>query len=301
MTEGNDAAWYSMTDLPATGALHVRVRGAGARGAWFEVAAARDVDKKGRHHWHEMRGRALVPLAFTPSAWQPLVAADKFWPAGAMPPEPLVARVVPRLISIGGVAFDAVAAAAEMEGDREAARANRDEPEIEDKVQWWRDVTRIKYEPMGEVSREHGEARIMRHLIVERSIPKDMQRSKTNAAVLADLKRSLADVYGEADDRDWVPRLTAQPEDWRDFAVVMGWFAEVMPYRREMIVMRARMQSPPISYADIGAEMRRSHEHVRRLYEDAVAALIEAGNRPPRRARARLAELRERNREARRT
>ena len=264
------------------------------------MTATSDVDKRGRRHWHEVRGRELVPLAARLDAWQPLDAGKWRWPNGAMTPEPLAVYVVPRLVTIGGVAFDAVAAAAEMEGDREAARANRDEPEIEDKVQWWRDVTRIKYEPMGEVSREHGEARIMRHLIVERSIPKDMKPCKTNAAVLADLKRSLADVYGEADDRDWVPRLTAQPEDWRDFAVVMGWFAEVMPYRREMAVMRSRMQSPPISYADIGAEMRRSHEHVRRLYEDAVAALIEAGNRPPRRARARLAELQERNRGARR-
>ena len=285
MTEPN---WYAMQDLPR-GRVHVRLRWGG-----YRVEAVGDIDAKGRRHFHEIRdGRHLVPLRAAPTGWQPLDVRRWIWPNG-VEPFPLVVKVEPQIGMIGGLAFAAVAAAEDAESEREAPRAQA-------ASQWWRDVQRVEYESMGHVSREHGEARIMRALILERSIRMDVAtRYRTNAAVLADLKRTLADVLAEAPAADWVPRLEPMPEDWRDFDIVMGWLVEVLPSRAEMFVMRARMLSPPATWIQIGDEIGRDARGAKRRYERAIEDLIAAANRRPRRARARLAELQERNREAKR-
>jgi len=260
--------------------------------------AASDIDTKGRRHWHEIKGRSLSPLVATPDAWQPEDWRTWKWPNG-IEPEPLPITVVGAMTVSGGVEFSAVDAAAEMEAERDDLRRTPTAEPV-DPPQWWRDVARVQYQPMGSVTVEHGEARIMRHLIVERSLTLDMRRQKTNAAVLVDLKRTLADVYGEVPGDDWVPPLTAMPEDWRDFEVVMGWMAEVMPSRREVFVLRSRMQAPPRTWVQIGDEIRRSDTRCRQIYAEVIGQLVAAANRPPRRAPARLRELQERNREARR-
>ena len=159
----------------------------------------------------------------------------------------------------------------------------------------------VKYEPMGSVSASMGEARIMRHLAVERSMPMDMRRQRTNAAILADLKRSWADVYGDqAPGSDWSPPLVAVDADWRDFETVMGWLVEVMPSKRELFVMRCRMLSPPATWVQIGDEIRRDGKSAKRMYDRSIRDLVAAANRRPRRARQRLAELKARNRGAQR-
>jgi len=284
--------WYDLDHLPA-GTVRVRVR-------WdcYVVEAVATTDKKGRRHWHELRGRELVPLRPLPQAWHPLTA-DWKWPNN-QDPEPMPVSVIGSVSSIGGASFDAAAAAEEMERDREEARSRSDASPAEDGGQWWRDVARIVYEPMGNVSREYGEARIMRALIIERSIRMDLARYRTNAAVLAALKLSLADVLAEAPSVDWVPPVTPMPEDWRDFETVMGWLVEVLPSRREMLVLRARMLSPPATWRQIGDEIGRTSARARQIYSAAIDELVGAANRQPRRAKARLAELKERNREAKR-
>ena len=284
--------WYPMAALPA-GTVYVRVRFGP-----YVLAAASNVDRKGVRHWHEVRGRELVPMDAVPEAWQPM-APDKWrWPGGVAP-DALPVQVLPQTGMIGGVAFDAVAAAAEMEADREAIRAVADEPE-ERSNQWWRDVARVAYQAMGDVDREHGEARIMRALILERSIRLDLARYRTNAAVLAALKLTLADVLAEEPGADWVPPLVATPEDHRDFEVVMGWLVEVMPSRREIFVLRSRMKAPPATWVQIGDEIGRTGRRAQQIYDATIDELVEVANRPPRRAKARLAELQDRNREARR-
>ena len=203
---------------------------------------------------------------------------------------------------IGGVAFDAVLASEEREAERQRAIADHDRPTVDRASQWWRDSTLIKYEPMGSVSRDMGEARIMRHLAVERSMPMDMRRQRSNAAILADLKRSWADVYGDqAPGSDWQPPLTPMDGDWRDFETVMGWLVEVLPSKRELFVMRCRMLSPPATWVQIGDEIRRDGKSAKRCYERSISDLVDAANRRPRRARKRLAELQARNRSAART
>ena len=288
----DDPRWYSFDDLPG-GRLRVRVRWPG-----YIVEAASEVDKKGRRHWHEIAGRELRPLKARLSAWQPLDATRWQWPNG-IEPQPLPMRVTPALATIGGVAFDAATAAAEMEEWREAARANADQPPPE-KGQWWRDVTRVQYEPMGAVSLDHGEARIMRHLILEAGMAMDLRRQKSNAAVLADLKLTWADIYGEQSrGDDWQPPLVPLPQDWNDFDTVMGWFAEVAPREREMTVLRGRTLSPPLTWVVLGDMIKRHWTRSQQIYKEAISDLVAAGNRPRHRAEARIAEVRERNRVAR--
>ena len=262
----------------------------------FEVPAVSSVDAKGRRHWHELRGRELVPLKARPEAWQPM-ASGFTWPNGVIP-QPLPVRVMGSVVSIGGMAFDAAAAAEEIWADKEQAVANRETPD--DGGQWWRDVARVVYEPMGSVSREHGEARIMRHLVVLGTIHSDMRRYRTNAAVLADLKRSWADINGTDVDADWAPKIGPLPPDFEDFETVMRWMSEVMPSDKAIEVLRWRTLSPPATWPQIGDEIKRTAVRARQIYTETIDALVEAGNREPRRALARRAELQERNREAKR-
>lgn len=288
-----DGNWYPLSLLPRC-RVHCRFRWPG-----YVVLGAATIDGKGQRSFYEIRGRELVPIEATIDAWQPL-CPERFWPLGTAP-EPLPIRVLPTLAVIGGVSFSAAEAAAEMEADREAARANPgQDAEPDSPGQWWRDVARVVYQPMGEITLEHGEARIMRALILERSIRMDMARYRTNAAVLADLKTTLADILNEHPGEDWVPPVQPLPPDHADFETVMGWMVEVMPSRREVIVLRGRMQSPPASWVDLADVIGRTAPRARQIYRETIAGLVAAGNRPKRRALARLAELQERNREAKR-
>lgn len=289
-----DDPWYAIEHLPR-GKCRIRVR----RDSWL-VEAATEVDRRGVRHWHEVVGRELRPLPWQPVAWQPRSAAAWRWPNGAEPPPALPVLVVPQMASIGGVAFDAATAAAEMEAEREVAGARRHDEPADDGGQWWRDVARVDYQRMGSVTRDMGEARIMRALILERTIRMDMARYKSNAAVLAALKLTLADVLADEPEADWVPPLVPQPEDWRDFDVVMGWLAEVGTTKRELTVMRARMHAPPLAYSQIADALGIKRQRARQIYVSAIDDLVEAANRPPRRAMARIAALKERNRAARR-
>lgn len=306
MAPTDNPDWYDLRHLPPRGMVRVRVRWPG-----YQVVAASDVDKRGIRHWHEVKGRELVPLTVEPRAWQPEDGTRWQWPNGRAP-EPLPVEVIPQMAAGASFEFREVseAEAAEMaremeENRRVAAGADGMAPGANPHkqagaIQWWRDVASIKYEPMGSVSRWHGEARIMRALIVERSIRMDLKRSRTNAAVLVDLKLTLADILAEHPGEDWVPPLAAMPEDWRDFEIVMGWLAEVMPSRTEIRVLRGRMVSPPQTWEMIGYDISRSGERARQIYEATIEGLIATANVKPRRARARLRELQARNREAKR-
>lgn len=299
MSQTTDAAlrhaWYKLDDLPP-GTVH------GIEWRWpgYEVKGATTTDKRGNRYFYEVRrDKSLKRLPHVPDAWRPDPANHRWtWPGGVAP-EPLRREVVPRLATLGGVAFAAVSSAelaAEMEANREAARATHGNDPLDEPPQWWRDVWRIEYQAMGGVTRDMAEARIMRFLILERSIRMDIEAPRTNAAVLADLKRTLADVLADRPEVDWVPPLKPTAEDHCDFETVGGWLVEVMPSRREMGIMRARMGTPPETWDAIGATFRRSREAARTLYNATIDVLADVANRPARRARARRTELQERNR-----
>lgn len=198
-------------------------------------------------------------MVASPEAWQPENPVKWLWPNGRQP-LPLPVLVHPAMTAIGGIEFDEVLAAREMEEWREAART-RPAEEAEDAAivasgQWWRDVSRVIYEPPGAVSLDMVEARVIRHLILERALPLDLKRIKSNAAVLADLKRSWADVYGaEADGDDWAPAVAIVDADWRDFDVVLGWLVEAAIAERELVVLRAKMGTPPATWRRSGMSL----------------------------------------------
>lgn len=292
--------WYGIDALPR-GAVH----GIVARWPGFEVPAATATDKKGVRSWYEVKGKSLSPLSVPVEAWRPADASRWRWPNGVVP-LPLPVHVFPRLAIVGGMTFDAATAAAEMESWREDARSRPDDDIDERDSQWWRDITRVAYEPMGSVSLPMCEARVMRHLILERSLPMPMRRQKSNAAVLADLKRSFADVYGDEPDVDWVPPLRSTPEDHKDFDLVMVWIVEAEVSRRQMAILRARMQSPPATWVQIGDELQlhrnadAARKRAKAIYANTIAMLCDAANRPAVRTVVQIDALRERNRAARR-
>ena len=80
----------------------------------------------------------------------------------------------------------------------------------------------------------------------------------------------------------------------------MRWMSEVMPSDKAIEVLRWRTLSPPATWPQIGDEIKRTAVRARQIYTETIDALVEAGNREPRRALARRAELQERNREAKR-
>lgn len=296
--------WYSLDHLPA-GTVH------GIEWRWpgYEVVGATVTDKKGRRHFYEVRDKALAPLPCHPEAWRPNPKSGKAWswPNG-VEPAPLKRTLLPSISTIGGIAFDSVSSAElaeEMDANREAMRttnraSNRDDWREKDATQWWRDPTRILYQPMGSVTREHAEARIMRCLILDRSIGMDFKATRTNAAALADLKRTLADVLAEDREVDWVPPIHMIGSDHADYDTVMGWLLEVMLSRRELKALVLRTRVPALSWDEIGGSIRRSREAARTIYLTTIDVLTAVANRPARLAATRLAALQERNRAHRR-
>lgn len=287
-----DPHWYDLDDLPR-GRVHVRVR----YGAYVLAAAAMP-DKRDGLKWYEVVGRELRPMKRRPEAWQPLNADAYVWPLGARP-TPLPVEVSPRMASVGRLAFAATDAAEEMENDVFPGVAAGAQPDRQQ--QWWRDASLIRYEAAGDVTRLMAEGRLMRALALERLMRLDMAPYRSNAAALADLKRTLADVLADVPDEDWTPPLRPAPADWADFEVVMGWVADVWPSRRAISVLRARMLTPPATWVQIGDEHRMSATHAKRIYNRLIDLVSEAANRsgPGRRARQ-ISELQERNRAARR-
>lgn len=215
------------------------------------------------------------------------------WPLGTQP-DPMPVEVEPRMAAIGRVAFAAVDEAVDPDW---AAAAEPDRAA----GQWWRDASLVRYEAVGDVTRPMAEGRLMRALSLERLIRLDMAPYRSNAAALADLKRTLADVLAEEPEADWVPRLEPVPSDWTDFETVMGWVADVWPSRRALSILRSRMHTPPATWTQIGDEFRMSATHAKRIYNRVVDLVTEAANRTRETRRARqLADLQDRNREARR-
>jgi len=252
-----------------------------------------------------------------PDAWQPIYPNE--WPEPL--PEPLgrpLVSDVPRMTSIGGVAFDVTAAAEEMEREREEAR-NRLDAEEEllfggRSGDWWRNPSRVIYEPRGKVTREMADGRLMRAVswcgagqMTYRDFETYMRLSSpTLQAVIAAVYDSVA-----VDDRT-MPRFVPLPQDRTDFLEAMRWFTalgEIGPRAyafdqsneplwqlsrpQRVIVWRAR--PVPVSYADIGRQLGVSHTTARSMHRDAIETVWKASN-APKLVEAPIQALRERNR-----
>lgn len=280
--------WFGVEHLPR-GRLRIRV--------WPGIEAVTDgiPDYTGKVRWFEVRGRDLKPLQVPVRAFQPM--SQKFWQGRE--PLPLPTSTLARLEAPD--TFDVTLAGAEMERDREEARAHHGLPAPEPLPQWWRDADLVKYEARGTVSARHGEARLMRALVTDRAIRVGMTPMKSGMAALAPLQilSELLSADAEAPPPDWVPQVRPLPQDWADYLTAMAWLVEISPSRQAMRILRARARMPPASWATIGDAIGRDWTRARQVYEATVAKVVTAANGRPRRSAARLKALQARNRRAR--
>lgn len=258
-----------------------------------------------------------------PAAWRPMGA----WPDPL--PDPLPTTEVGseiRMKSIGKVAFDATAAAEEMEADREDARRGGSR-EVDDFGRWWRDGSRIRYRPAGQVQvepirewntdamrmethmRNMAEGRVMRAVSFCGAGHGLSQGQVAVGRFLSDLAASV-----ESSDqlvRDGVVPFEPLRQDHDDFLTAMEWFAKLHPghnardqswsLSREQQVLLFRSLTVPLSFADIGRQkaFQVSGTRARAIYESTIdrvhrLANASAGVDPV------ILRVRERNRAARR-
>ena len=274
--------WFAPEHIPA---CRVYIRARLVDGATATVVGSYGLD--GERRWHILNGRALRPMASPIRAWQPLSEAWT-WPYGIVPPA--------LASELAGVAAEDLSAA--MEEDRAALATAPVAAPAEQCGQWWRDADLVRYEPPGSVTPVHGEARLMRAIAMDRSIRMDMPAHKSQAAALADLRQSLADVLRATPELDWMPQLQPLPQDERDYLTAMGWLVEIGPDRRQMRILLARARTPPVTHEFVGDMLRVSAQRVAQIYATTVAHTVEAANSMAWRTRQRLAVIQERNREA---
>lgn len=235
-----------------------------------------------------------------------------WWPIGewkGVLPQPLSIVVEPQLYT-SRISFelvnDAEASdlAREMEHDREAARANGGKAPTEKRrdpitMQWWRDITRIRYEPRGQVSLTNLEGRIMRAVATSGLGQGLTLRSKATGDVLAE----LADLGSPSYDgpiSDWAPRLQALPKDTTDFLEAMSWFTALNPpetwhpnreywdINNAQIVIGYRALPMPWSFSEIGEKKLTgkknkpgvSGERARQIYIAALDRALKLANGP---------------------
>ena len=287
--------WFGVEHLPQ-GRLRVRV--------WPGIEAVTDgvTDTRGRVRWYEVRGRDLKPIQGPVAAWQPMTQGWR-WPRRQPMPLPTSALAGLEAHATALATLDAAALAAEMERDREDAGQRQRLPPPEPLPQWWRDGSRITYEARGAVSVKHGEGRLMRALATDRAVRVGMQPLKSSMAALAPLE-ILSEILSadppEPMPHDWVPHVQPLPQDWSDYLTAMAWVVEASPPRRSMRILRARARTPAVSWLAIGDALGIHWTRAQQIYAATVAQVVDAANRRPRRAAARLRVVQAQNRQAKR-
>lgn len=295
--------WYSMRDLPL-GRVHVRV-------VWNArvFPAVRALHPKTRRMtWCEYRGGDIVWLppppkktrdgiiewSAEPERWQPLDRGK--W--GQPLPEPLPVQVVPQMTYMQS-RFDALSAAElarEMEEDREAARAS---PELDQEApsgsRWWRDITSIKYEPPGQVTKRMAEGRVLRALSACGRWQGLTLKTATTGSILtrmAEIADAEAKKYEEKRRLEMgkVPLpFEALPADETDFPIAMAWFTALNPpeawtdrrepwgFDRVQRIMHMRTLTFPLSWVVIGLSFENKSRGIRPLSGTRVRQLYDRG------------------------
>lgn len=340
-TTDGEWPWYKVAEVPPPYTIRVRLQ---CEGRTF--IGSRGVDPKtGEVVWVEFKGRDIVPvrhLTFTFALWQPL-APDKWQGQVGTPIYPAASGIMWSETMRFQAVDDATASelAREMESDRATARVQGGSSDsFRDGVretQWWRDITRIRYEAPPRIARKDAEARVLR------AVAQSEARACPNMARAA--SSALASIASMFDDKaraaldgqpvpDPVPRFDPLPRDHDDFPVAMGWFAALNPVELretgtplgtlcpEQVVIAMRSLPVPLSFTEIGYELagmgsglrslvgrkgqRRpvSRQAVRERYERAIDMCHRAANglqvHGQLRPADQIAKLRERNRTYRR-
>jgi hypothetical protein len=235
-----------------------------------------------------------------PQAWQPIGQ----WPDPL--PDPLPTGEVEdtvRMASIGEVKFDAAAAAAEMEADRERARNGREPRDRSEGLAWWWSPAEVVYEPAGMVSRRMAEGRVMRAVAWCRgghASPK-----LASSKFFAEMAAAASELFEEVDVASQAVRFVPLQEDLGDFLTAMGWFVRLNSQRtegikrsREQEMLLLRSLPVPPSFGEIGRRLGVSSQRAHQLYQRAVDKVTALANQPEG-IDAPIAKLRERNRAAR--
>lgn len=303
MLDDTSTPWY----LPGAGhpprRVHVR-----AQIGDKTLTAVRATDPRtGDDVWLEVCGHGSTAryhrLSAPADRWQPL-NADR-WQAdlpraiftGAMHAEKMRFALVDEA--------EASDLAAEMERERVLSRAGRlqeasgERERYRREVLWWRDQTRVTYEPRGSVTPRMAEGRAMRALICDRAIRMGFKPWRSNAAVLAAIKETRSELEGVAV-HDWMPPVQPLPPDWRDYEEVMGWLVDARISRSDQTILIRRCQSPPWSWQEIADALRWKLRPTRARFDEMIADIVKAANRRSRPAQVAIEELRKRNRSAKR-
>lgn len=245
--------------------------------------------------WLEERGWGPEP-----AAWQPIGP----WPDPLLDPLPTgeVDDKV-RMVSIGLVNFDAAAAAAEMEGDRQQARGRNGREPFQQRaaLDWWWNPAEITYEPPGHVTRRMAEGRVLRAVAWCRGghAPPKLATSKFFAEMAAAVDELPGDMPPQP------VRFTPLQQDIGDFLTAMSWFARLNPKRaegagwcREQKTLMWRSCPVPPSFGEIAGQFSVSSQRAHQLYKRAIDKVTALANQPVE-IDAPIAKLRERNRAAR--
>lgn len=237
--------------------------------------------------WKDGRLR-LLPAFAKPCLWQP--QQPDHWPM-ALPEA--VPGVSERLWSskVGFALVDEATAAelaAEMESNREDARRRETIVRGKPKIDWWRDIDNITYEPPGAVTEKMAEGRVLR-AVAMCGHGRDMTVAyRSFSGLLADMAPSVDDARFYA---DYIPRLTPLRADKTDFPEAMRWFTALNPkglptatsradwsLAREQEVLIYRSHNKPLSFAVIGGLWEMTGAGVRQLYARAIQAVTRVAN-----------------------
>lgn len=278
--------WYPITHDHPSPTVHVRgivtvVTGtsvSASYGCELTISRGRPPHADEWASWKGGKATPLPPLA-TPCLWQPL--SPDMWKAPL--PEP-VATVDPQMWSATtrfAMVDEAESSelAREMERDRDDARRGTVCANDNDlRYQWWRDADNIRYEPAGSISLRMVEGRVMRALCCDRTIPMDGRRYRTNAAVLADLKRGMEALFGDPT-HDWRPKFEPSRRDMADYLPVMGWLTRARPTWREWACLWGRVPDPPLAWWEIGDKIKTRRMRAREVYDAALVSVLKKANR----------------------
>ena len=270
--------WYPETPDHPPRSVHVRVIW---EGRTFQAAR---ILHEGRVRWCEVRGTGaraqlhLLPETFSPSSWQPQ-HPDRWrapLPLPVVACEPQMWSATMKFAAVDEA--EAAELAREMERDRESARnVHQEARESRRETQWWRDATRISYEPAGSVAPRMAEGRMMRAVCYDRLIKMDMRPYRTNAAVMADLKRGFEALIGDPT-HDWRPPFEPVGRDFQDYLTVMGWLADAGWAKPARDVVRWRAMDPPLSFAEIGDHIHKTGEGARHILARFVGRVTAGAN-----------------------
>lgn len=318
------ADWYHPDDLPRLScAVRVWWTANGMPRLIDHAWRQRDGKRKKSIAWDwysvEETTRALTLLSTgAPVCWQP---RDDRWVWPDAVPTPLQPHQIPRLqgqrvLSQEAEAAELAESSREMEAERHFANREGHRARVrEDGMPWWWDVSAIRYEPPGEVSRLMCEGRVMRALNAAgdwRPKLKIKTLSMLIAALADEAAESLADRSARIEAR--LTRFKALGQDEQDFLEAMRWVTTLSrppaddpllrierawKPSREQLVLNYRARFRLMTWADIGAALNQakpiSYQRVQQLYAQGIDRCWQIANAPVE-ADPRMIALRDANR-----